>query len=129
MREFLRNYVDKHIKRSALARRTRKRVYDLTQPAPNEEEAPMNAPDWTKTGYIGNLKTHVDRAIAKGVTRLYELEEDEDDEYSVYDEEGGGDNRDNSRDDSNGDENDKSERSQSIVPDEYFSDYISAGEV
>src|SRR3989440_395583 len=34
----------------------RKQVYDRTQPAVGEDEAPVNAPKWTMTGYNGSLK-------------------------------------------------------------------------
>lgn len=60
LRAFLRDYVD-GCSGQLKARRTRKRVYDGTQSAVGEDEAPVNAPKWTTAGYKGSLKTLVEK--------------------------------------------------------------------
>ena len=50
------------------ARRTRKRVYDRTQPAMGEDEAPVNAPKWTTAGYKGSLKSSVAKYTRRNIT-------------------------------------------------------------
>ena len=63
MRSFLRDYVDNADSKSSKARRTRKRVYDNTKFAAGENEAPVNAPKWTRSGYTGSLKSLVEKQI------------------------------------------------------------------
>src|SRR5881398_784612 len=45
----------------------RKRVYDRTQPAVGEDEAPVNAPKWTTAGYKGSLKASVEKYTRRNV--------------------------------------------------------------
>ena len=45
----------------------RKRVYDRTQPAVDEDEAPVNAPKWTTAGYNGSLKASVEKYTRQNV--------------------------------------------------------------
>ena len=63
MRSLLRDYVDNEDSKSYKSRRTRKRVYDDTQFAADENEAPVNAPKWTRSGYTGSLKSLVEKHI------------------------------------------------------------------
>ena len=60
----MRDYLD-NINKS---RRKRERIYLDNEFAPEEEEAPKNAPFWTKTGYNGSLKKFVDRYARPAVT-------------------------------------------------------------
>src|SRR5437868_14609489 len=45
----------------------RKRVYDRTQPAVGEDEAPVNAPKWITAGYNGSLKASVEKYTRRNV--------------------------------------------------------------
>ena len=63
MRSFLRDYVDNEDSKSSKARRTRKRVYDDTQFTASENEAPVNAPKWTRSGYTRSLRSLVEKHI------------------------------------------------------------------
>ena len=45
----------------------RKRVYDRTQPAVGEDEAPVNAPKWITVGYNGSLKASVEKYTRRNV--------------------------------------------------------------
>ena len=45
----------------------RKRVYDRTQPVLGENEAPVNAPEWTTAGYNGSLKASVEKYTCRNV--------------------------------------------------------------
>ena len=47
--------------------RTRKWVYDRTQPAVGEDEVPVNAPKWTTAGYNGSLKASVEKYTRRNV--------------------------------------------------------------
>ena len=62
----MRDYVD-GCSGQLKARRTRKRVYDRTQPAVGEDEAPVNAPKWTTAGYKGSLKASVEKYTRRNV--------------------------------------------------------------
>ncbi|CAG8732080.1 6543_t:CDS:2, partial [Funneliformis caledonium] len=44
--------------------KTRKRVYSNDKFTPDEEEAPVNAPSWTRNGYNGSLKSFAKRYIS-----------------------------------------------------------------
>ena len=55
--------MDNEDSKSSKARRTRKRVYDNTKFAAGENEAPVNAPKWTRSGYTGSLKSLVEKQI------------------------------------------------------------------
>jgi len=56
-------YVDQNSKQG-IRKRERKFKYDEYV----EEEAPSNAPDWTKSGYNGPLKNLTTKAISKYFT-------------------------------------------------------------
>src|SRR2546421_10638863 len=45
----------------------RKRIYDRTQPAVREDEAPVNAPKWITAGYNGSLKASVEKYTRRNV--------------------------------------------------------------
>lgn len=62
----MRDYVD-GCSGQLKARRTRKRVYDRTQPAVGKDEAPVNAPKWTTAGYNGSLKASVEKYTRRNV--------------------------------------------------------------
>ena len=38
--------------------------------APGEEKAPVNAPDWARTGYKGSLKSSVEKYIGRSCSPL-----------------------------------------------------------
>jgi len=62
LRTFLRDFIDNDFNStSKQARRTRKRVHNNDTFAPNEENAPANAPKWTIFGYNGSLKLSVEK--------------------------------------------------------------------
>ena len=63
----MRDYVD-GCSGQLKARRTRKRVYDRTQPAVGEDEVPVNAPKWTTAGYKGSLKSSVAKYTRRNIT-------------------------------------------------------------
>jgi hypothetical protein len=46
-------------------RRKRQRHFDNLEFAPNEENAPLNAPRWTKSGYKGSLVKTIKKAALK----------------------------------------------------------------
>lgn len=64
MRRFLRYYLDAMFYQQKPDRRKRTRVYDEFQFAP-EETAPLNAPQWTKSGYNGSMKAVIKKAVLK----------------------------------------------------------------
>ena len=58
------------------ARRIRKRVYGRSRPADGEDNnAPVNAPNWTRAGYNGSLKTSLKKYIE--INETSDEEEDE----------------------------------------------------
>ncbi len=57
----MRNYVDKDFDERAKPRRKRKRLYDDSKFADDEDSAPVSAPRWALTGYQGSLKNAVDK--------------------------------------------------------------------
>ena len=73
----MREYVDKQAPKG---HKIRKRVIDNTEFAPGENEAPHNAPDWTKSGYNGSLIESVE--LYSGVSCLSPPPEENNDKNS-----------------------------------------------
>lgn len=94
----------------------RVRIRNKDEFAPGEDKAPVNAPDWTKSGYNGALKKYVDayfpdEAVEEGENREEE-EDDNDDEEEKNEDEG---------DDKESGE-DKEDGTRSLVSEEYDSE-------
>ena len=62
---FLRDYLDAIFYQQKPDRRKRTRVYDTSNFATGETKAPLNAPQWTKSGYNGSMKAVIKRAVSK----------------------------------------------------------------
>ena len=95
MRTFLRNIIDEDTKNT---RKKRKRVHIDNEFAPNEDSAPVNAPNWTKSGYNGTLK--------KSIENYGDHSQEEDGEESCdMDEKNGDDDEENEENDEENEEN------------------------
>ena len=78
MRTFLRVIIDKDTKNT---HKKRKRLYS-NRFAPNEETAPVNAPNWTKSGYNGTLKKSIENYLSPQEKDIDEKESSDDDDNS-----------------------------------------------
>jgi len=56
-------YIDKNTKKGT---EKRTRVHDSSRSV--DEEVPLNAPDWTKSGYDGPLKNLTVKAVSKYIS-------------------------------------------------------------
>ena len=129
MRTFLRVIIDEDTKNT---RKKRKRLYSNGF-APNEETAPVNAPNWTKSGYNGTLKKSIENYLSPQEKDIDKEESSDDDDDSKENEDNDNskekedddvDNNDNS-DEKEHDEQEKrtERRSRSLVSVRYDSDY------
>ncbi|CAG8537864.1 16371_t:CDS:2 [Funneliformis caledonium] len=136
LRIFLREFIDNNFN---LIRRIRKWVYSNDKFTPDEEEAPVNAPSWTKNGYNGSLKSFAERYISihyslssfrnnnireKDVDDNIYINEAEDEKGDKEDEERN-EEEDEEEDDNVDDEEKRFQRSRSLVSGEYnsYEDY------
>ena len=98
MHTFLCVIIDKDIKNT---RKKRKRLYS-NEFAPNEETAPVNAPNWTKSGYNGTLKKSIENYLSPQEKDIDKEESSDDDDDSKENED-----NDNSKENEDDDVNDK----------------------
>ena len=70
--------MDVEFSQASKVRRTRKREYNDDEFAPGEEKAPVNAPAWTRSGYKGSLKLHIEKQIDAHFSPLHPKDNNDD---------------------------------------------------